>query len=46
MNRPGSAEGNWRWRVTDEMLSGSALESLRALTLVSARTEPVLAAAS
>ena len=42
MNRPGSAEGNWRWRVTDEMLSGSALESLRALTLASGRTEPVL----
>jgi len=46
MNRPGSAEGNWRWRVTDAMLSGSALESLRALTLASARTEPALAAAS
>jgi 4-alpha-glucanotransferase len=24
MNTPGSAGGNWRWRVTDEQLSGSA----------------------
>jgi 4-alpha-glucanotransferase len=44
MNQPGSAEGNWRWRATDEMLSASALESLRDLTLASARTEPVVAA--
>ena len=32
MNQPGSAEGNWRWRVTVEMLSSSALERLRAVT--------------
>jgi 4-alpha-glucanotransferase len=46
MNQPGTAEGNWRWRVTDEMLSASALESLRALTLTSGRTEAAMAAAS
>ena len=46
MNQPGSVQGNWRWRATDEMLSGSALESLRDLTLASARTEPAMAAAS
>jgi 4-alpha-glucanotransferase len=28
MNQPGSAQGNWRWRATDEMLSASALASL------------------
>jgi 4-alpha-glucanotransferase len=46
MNQPGSAQGNWRWRATDDMLSASALESLRDLTLASARTEPAMAAAS
>jgi 4-alpha-glucanotransferase len=46
MNQPGSARGNWRWRVTDEMLSRAALESLRDLTRASARTEPAMAAAS
>ena len=46
MNQPGSAQGNWRWRVTDEQLSGSALESLRELTRDVARTEPALAATS
>jgi 4-alpha-glucanotransferase len=46
MNQPGSAQGNWRWRVTDEMLSGSALEALRDLTRASARTEAAMAAAS
>ena len=38
MNQPGSAQGNWRWRVTDEMLSGSAFPSLRDVTVTSART--------
>jgi 4-alpha-glucanotransferase len=38
MNLPGSAEGNWRWRCTDEMLSASALQSLRDLTDASARS--------
>jgi len=46
MNRPGTAEGNWRWRVTGEALSTSALESLRDLTVASARTEAVMAAVS
>jgi 4-alpha-glucanotransferase len=38
MNRPGSAEGNWRWRSTDEMLSTPTFESLRELTRASARS--------
>ena len=38
MNLPGSAEGNWRWRCTGEMLSASAFESLRDLTHASARS--------
>jgi len=46
MNQPGSAQGNWRWRVTNEMLSGSALESLRTLTQASARADVVMAARS
>jgi 4-alpha-glucanotransferase len=46
MNQPGSAVGNWRWRVTDEQLSAHALESLRDLTLSSARVESAMAAAS
>jgi 4-alpha-glucanotransferase len=44
MNQPGSARGNWRWRVTDALLSGPSLESLRDLTRSSGRTEPVTAA--
>src|SRR5262247_4157992 len=44
MNQPGSPGGNWRWRVTADQLSGSALESLRDLTKVSARGEPAMAA--
>jgi len=44
MNQPGSPGGNWRWRVTADQLSGSALESLRDLTRVSARGEPAMAA--
>jgi len=38
MNQPGSAEGNWRWRSTDEMLSAPGFESLRDLTRASARS--------
>ena len=38
MNQPGSAEGNWRWRCTDEMLSAPGFDSLRDLTGASART--------
>jgi 4-alpha-glucanotransferase len=39
MNQPGSAEGHWRWRVTDEMLSASAFQSLRDLTHASTRAD-------
>jgi 4-alpha-glucanotransferase len=37
MNVPGRAEGNWRWRCTEEMLSGPAFEWLRELTKTSDR---------
>ena len=32
MNVPGRADGNWRWRFTDEMVSTKAFEWLRELT--------------
>jgi 4-alpha-glucanotransferase len=38
MNVPGCAEGNWRWRSTQQMLSGPAFEWLRALTASSNRS--------
>jgi 4-alpha-glucanotransferase len=38
MNRPGTVEGNWRWRCTEDMLSASAFESLRELTHASSRS--------
>jgi 4-alpha-glucanotransferase len=41
MNVPGRAEGNWRWRCTQQMLSGPALEWLRALTTTSNRAAEV-----
>jgi 4-alpha-glucanotransferase len=37
MNEPGSAEGNWRWRCTGEMLSAPGFDSLKNLTRTSAR---------
>ena len=37
MNLPGSVEGNWRWRCTDEMLSARVLDRLRDLTTSSNR---------
>jgi 4-alpha-glucanotransferase len=46
MNQPGSAEGNWRWRYTDEMLAAPAFQSLRDLTRASARADAPLEAAS
>jgi len=46
MNQPGNARGNWGWRVTDEMLSTSTFQSLRDLTVASARTGTAMAAAS
>jgi len=38
MNVPGRADGNWRWRATEDMLSGPAFERLRDLTEASSRT--------
>jgi 4-alpha-glucanotransferase len=38
MNLPGTVEGNWRWRCTEEMLRDSAFDRLRDLTLESGRT--------
>ena len=37
MNLPGSVEGNWRWRCTDEMLSTPVWDRLRGLTTSSNR---------
>ena len=40
MNIPGRADGNWRWRMTDNMLSDSAFEQLHGLTKRSNRSKP------
>jgi 4-alpha-glucanotransferase len=37
MNTPGQADGNWRWRCTEEMLGAPAFEWLRELTDTSSR---------
>ena len=37
MNHPGRAEGNWRWRCTEEMLSAPVFQDLRSLTQTSDR---------
>jgi 4-alpha-glucanotransferase len=37
MNVPGRADGNWRWRATEDMLSDPAFDWLRALTNSSSR---------
>jgi 4-alpha-glucanotransferase len=37
MNLPGSTEGNWRWRCTEEMLSESVFERLYRLTATTDR---------
>jgi 4-alpha-glucanotransferase len=51
MNVPGRADGNWRWRVREDMLSAQAFEWLRQLTeqskralgsAISARVQPAL----
>lgn len=39
MNVPGRAEGNWRWRCTEEILSNRAFEWLRDLTKGSGRSQ-------
>ena len=41
MNVPGRADGNWRWRCTEEMLSIPAFEWLRDLTNTSGRSNAV-----
>jgi 4-alpha-glucanotransferase len=46
MNQPGSAEGNWRWRCTDEMLSAPGFDSLKNLTHASARGDASTGATS
>jgi 4-alpha-glucanotransferase len=38
MNLPGNAEGNWRWRCTEEMLAGPVFEWLRELTRAANRS--------
>jgi 4-alpha-glucanotransferase len=38
MNVPGRANGNWRWRCTEQMLSDSAFGRLRDLTKSSSRS--------
>ena len=40
MNVPGRAEGNWRWRSTDKMLSNRTFEWLRDLTRSANRSSP------
>jgi len=45
MNVPGQAGGNWRWRVTDDMLSPAAFDWLRELTEKSNRSATDSAAA-
>jgi 4-alpha-glucanotransferase len=37
MNLPGTTEGNWRWRATEDMLNPSVFEQLRNLTAASNR---------
>ena len=41
MNVPGRAEGNWRWRATEDMLRDSAFEGLRDLTKKSNRLKAI-----
>jgi 4-alpha-glucanotransferase len=38
MNVPGQAGGNWRWRLTEDLLSPSAFDWLRDLTKESNRS--------
>jgi 4-alpha-glucanotransferase len=41
MNVPGRAEGNWRWRCTEELLSAADFHWLRELTGSSNRLRTV-----
>jgi len=40
MNLPGRAEGNWRWRSTEEMMSLMAFQWLQELTEAAKRLTP------
>ena len=40
MNLPGRADGNWRWRCTDEMLAPDSFDWLRDLTCCFGRALP------
>jgi 4-alpha-glucanotransferase len=42
MNLPGRADGNWRWRSSENMLTGSVFEWLREVT-ESARRQSTVA---
>ena len=42
MNVPGRADGNWRWRCTEDMLTVPAFQWLRDLTKHSNRSAPEL----
>lgn len=42
LNIPGSAEGNWCWRCTEEMLCPSAFQALREMTTISRRLPALL----
>lgn len=46
MNRPGSSQGNWRWRAAGDMLTGPMFEKLRELTERSARSRATASASS
>jgi len=39
MNRPGSARGNWKWRVTSGELDSAPAEALREMTIMYGRSE-------
>ncbi len=45
MNTPGQASGNWRWRITDDVLSPAAFDWLRDLTRETKRSPGALARA-
>jgi 4-alpha-glucanotransferase len=40
MNQPGRAEGNWRWRCTEAMLSAPIFEEVARLTKTINEPEP------
>jgi 4-alpha-glucanotransferase len=46
MNVPGQPGGNWRWRLTDDLLSPAACDWLRDLTIQTSRSPADLSAAA